>query len=166
MSVEFRIVESDEQVRELAKLASEIWHEFFVSILSVDQIDYMVDKFLSYFAILENKKQGYDYYFIEDQNDRVGFVAFKLEEKKLFLSKLYVKREYRGKGYASQTFQFLENQACLAKKEAIYLTVNKYNASAIHVYERKGFNTIESVVTDIGNGFVMDDYIMEKEVRG
>jgi ribosomal protein S18 acetylase RimI-like enzyme len=46
----------------------------------------------------------------------------------------------------------------------IWLTVNRYNDATIAVYEKKGFRTVRTQVADIGNGFVMDDYIMEKEI--
>ena len=46
----------------------------------------------------------------------------------------------------------------------MYLTVNKYNEMGIRAYQAKGFETIESVETDIGRGFIMDDYVMEKRI--
>ena len=46
----------------------------------------------------------------------------------------------------------------------IRLTVNKYNANTIKAYKKWGLNTVESTVTDIGDGFVMDDYIMEYSI--
>ena len=49
--------------------------------------------------------------------------------------------------------------------EAMYLTVNKHNDLGIRAYLGKGFETIDAVETDIGNGFVMDDFIMEKRVE-
>ena len=50
-------------------------------------------------------------------------------------------------------------------KKAIWLTVNKYNDHTIDVYRHRGFQTVRSQVSDIGNGYVMDDYVMEKEIR-
>lgn len=53
-----------------------------------------------------------------------------------------------------------ENLNC----KKIYLTVNKTNIKAIRVYERFGFEKTDQVVFDIGNGYVMDDYIYEVKV--
>ena len=47
---------------------------------------------------------------------------------------------------------------------AIWLTVNKYNANTIAAYKKMGFETIGDGVTDIGSGYVMDDYFMECSV--
>ena len=47
--------------------------------------------------------------------------------------------------------------------EAMYLTVNKHNDLALRAYQAKGFTTIEAVETDIGEGYIMDDFIMEKK---
>jgi RimJ/RimL family protein N-acetyltransferase len=44
----------------------------------------------------------------------------------------------------------------------IALTVNKNNVNSIKAYEKMGFKNVGSVVQDIGSGYVMDDYKMEK----
>lgn len=45
--------------------------------------------------------------------------------------------------------------------QSVYLTCNKHNSNSLAVYEKKGFKKIDEDVTDIGNGYVMDDYIYE-----
>ena len=82
----------------------------------------------------------------------------------MFLSKLYVQSEYRGRGIPRAVFAFISD---LSRKEGlnkIYLTVNKYNTHAIDVYKHHGFYEIDAVVTDIGCGYVMDDFILQKDV--
>jgi RimJ/RimL family protein N-acetyltransferase len=59
---------------------------------------------------------------------------------------------------------FLENKRVEIACKSIDLTVNKYNTNSIKAYEKMGFEKIDSVVMDIGNGYVMDDYVMKKEV--
>lgn len=164
MKIDFMRVEK-KNIEQLAMLASDIWHEFFIELLSLEQIDYMVDKFQSAHAIKDQiNKQGYIYYFIKEDQRIIGFTAICFEETRMFLSKLYLQQSSRGKGIASLAFDFLEEQARLQHKKYIYLTVNKYNQHTINVYERKGFVKISSKVTDIGQGYVMDDFIMEKVV--
>ena len=158
-------IESEGAVTELARLASEIWHEYFVTILSDDQIDYMVDKFQSYSALTDQiRHQGYEYYFMTVENRYIGYLGIKQEDGKLFLSKFYIQKEHRGKGYASQAMEHLVAVCQNRGLRAIWLTVNRYNASTIAVYEKKGFKTIRTQVADIGGGFVMDDYVMEKQI--
>ena len=93
------------EVKILGTLAFEIWHEHFVSILSEEQIEYMVEKFQSEPAMraqLEN--QGYLYYLAYEDGKPAAYAAIvpNPEEESIFLSKLYVKKEHRGKGFARQ----------------------------------------------------------------
>ncbi|OZB98700.1 GNAT family N-acetyltransferase [Paenibacillus sp. XY044] len=165
MEVIFSKVQTKEEIAALADLAFGIWHEYFISIISREQIDYMVDKFQSVPAMTDQiHQQGYEYYFMNVDGVHVGYIGVKQEEGKLFLSKLYIAKEYRGHGYASRAMEFLTALCKERSLSAIWLTVNRYNDSTIAVYEKKGFTTVRTQVADIGNGFVMDDYVMEKTI--
>lgn len=167
MNITFQPVKTTEEIAEVARLASEIWREHYVSIISMAQIDYMIDRFQSVPAIADQiRHQGYAYYlFHRGDSSAVGYMAVKEEEGKLFLSKFYVRKEHRGKGYASRAIAFLEKLCKDRNLSHIWLTVNRYNTSSIAVYEKKGFRIVREQCADIGNGFVMDDFIMEKEIR-
>ena len=155
-----------EQIKQLAELASKIWHEYFTSLLTAEQIDYMVDKFQSEHAMKDQmQNQNYEYYFLEVDGQIVGYTGIKPEDDKLFLSKLYIQKEYRKKGYSHLMFDFIIDLCKKRKLKSVYLTVNKYNDGSIAVYNKKGFKNIRSQVTDIGNGFVMDDYVFELEIK-
>lgn len=156
-------VTTDSELHEIAELAEKIWHEFFPSILSAEQIDYMVEKFQSYGAMKnQTENQGYCYLAVRNDGDLCGYIAVKPEnDDRFFLSKLYLRHDMRGKGIASKMMQRVFEGAEAHGKKSVYLTVNKYNTHAVEVYHKTGFKTVDSVVTDIGNGFVMDDYIME-----
>ena len=117
---------------------------------------------ISAFTSKAINKNGYEYYFIKDGNSVIGYTGLKPENEKLFLSKLYILKEYRGKQVASKTFDFIERLAKGKKLKAVWLTVNRNNNHAIEVYKHKGFVVTRTQVADIGNGFVMDDYIFEK----
>lgn len=165
MNINFCKVTSKEDIKELACIANEIWHQHFVTILSPEQIDYMVDKFQSEHAMTEQiNAEGYEYYFLQADGKNIGYTGIRMDNDKLFLSKLYIRKEYRGNGYASQAFSFLEELCKERRLSAIWLTVNRYNDHTIEVYKRKGFAIIRTQVADIGQGYVMDDYIMEKEI--
>ena len=156
-------VETKEDIILLAKKAHIVWHEYFKSILSLEQIDYMVEKFQSEGAITKQMNDsGYEYYFIMENNEVCGYTAIKKEEEKLFISKLYLLKDYRGKGLSSFGFKFIEDYLKKNKLKSMYLTVNKYNENSINVYKHWGFEIIRAEKNDIGNGFYMDDYIMEK----
>ncbi|MBQ8825923.1 MAG: GNAT family N-acetyltransferase [Oscillospiraceae bacterium] len=160
-------IETDEQVKNCAAIADEIWHEWFPSILSAEQIDYMVEKFQSESAMKEQmSEKGYQYYYIHRNGVHMGYTAIQPQEDgRLFLSKIYLKKEYRGKGYANAVFSFLKEYCRKNSLKAIWLTVNKHNESSMAVYEKKGFRVIGEDVTDIGNGYVMDDYFYQLDVE-
>ena len=158
-------ISSEERIKILEKLAFEIWNEYWTIILSQSQIDYMLDKFQSYNAIknqIENER--YIYNILEYNEKFLGYFGVSIKEEYLFLSKLYIKKDFRGLGYGKIAFNKIKQIALKNNKKSIRLTVNKNNLNTIKAYEKWGFRTIDSVVTDIGNNFVMDDYIMEFEL--
>lgn len=152
---------TEEDLHKIAELAEIIWHQHFTPIIGKEQVIYMVDKFQSFPALKEQLTSGYEYYRIFDQDDFCGYCGIHPENGKLFLSKLYLKKEARGRHLASQTFDFLKQLCRERGLSAIWLTCNKHNDNTLAVYRHLGFKTVDTQVTDIGNGFVMDDYIME-----
>ena len=158
--VEFIEVKNPD-IKELAALASDIWHEYWPALLSSQQIDYMVDKFQSENAIIRQyQNENYTYYFITESGLNIGYFGISEQQDYLFLSKLYLSKEYRAKGIGTKTFNKVKELAASKNYKEIRLTVNKYNQNSIKAYLKWGFEVIDSVVTDIGSGFVMDDYIM------
>ena len=151
----------------LANVAKRVWHYAFDNLIGANQTDYMIEKFQSVSAF-ERQTSGeyYSYYFVLLNGERVGYTAIvnRPNEDRLFLSKLYLLPETHGKGIAVKTLDFVQGKAKELGKSAVYLTVNKGNARAIAVYEKFGFKLIDSIVTDIGGGFVMDDYVYQLEV--
>ena len=156
----FENITDDEGLQKNAALADEIWHEYFAFLLSPEQIDYMVDKFQSYDAMRSQLAQGYSYYGILADGVQAGYFCIcEKPDNTLFLSKLYLKKEYRGKGFASKAFEKIKNIAAENGNTMVWLTVNKHNDHSINVYKHWGMEVIRSEVTDIGCGFVMDDYV-------
>lgn len=150
------------EIQSLAKLASNIWHEYWTEILTLEQINYMVENFQSENAINNQyTHENYTYYFIQYNEKNIGYFGISAKKDYLFLSKLYISKDFRHKGIGGKTFEKIKQIANEEKYSSIQLTVNKYNKNTISAYEKWGFSTIDSVVTDIGQGFVMDDYIME-----
>ncbi len=159
-------VKTAQQIEALAAIADEIWHEWFPSILSAEQIDYMVEKFQSVKAITDQiENGGYTYYTLRKGSARVGYTAIRTDsDGRLFLSKIYIKKEYRGNGYSKEVFSFLKDYCREHGLNAIWLTVNKHNDNSIAVYKKTGFRIIGEDVTDIGNGYVMDDYFFQLDI--
>ena len=164
MNLSFKEADKNE-LDKLADLASRIWHEFFPIILSDEQIDYMVEKFQSKNAMHSQvEHENYKYYFIIINNEISGYFGISFKDDYLFLSKLYLKKEFRHKGFGSKAFEKIKSIAKENNYKKIVLTVNKYNSNTIKAYLKYGFKNVSSEETDIGNGFIMDDYIMEYSV--
>ena len=156
-------ISTENELHEIAVLAEKICHECFIGIISTEQIDYMVEKFQS-FGARKNQTETQDYYYMSVRLDGTlcGYIGVKPEsDDRFFLSKLYLHKSVRGQGIASVMLAEVFKEAWKNGKKSVYLTVNKHNVHAVDVYKKTGFVITDSVVTDIGNGFVMDDYIME-----
>lgn len=145
---------------EVAELAKIIWNEHFTPIIGREQVEYMLDKFQSEKAIREQIENHTKYIAVYCDGEMIGYSCYKLETDALFLSKLYVRSDKRGLGAGKKLFEHELETAKKEGKSRIYLTVNKHNDLAISVYKHMGFVCDSSAETDIGGGFVMDDYIM------
>ena len=155
----------DDEISTLASLAGEIWRQHFPPIIGEKQVEYMIDKFQSQKAMEEQVKGGYEYYFLKLDSENIGYFGIKpMEDGSLFLSKLYIRLANRGNGYARKAFEFMKDLCRQRGYSSIWLTVNKHNDSTIAVYEKFGMTVIRSEETDIGNGFVMDDYVYEYKI--
>lgn len=152
---------SGQLLADIAELAEEIWHEHYELILGLDQVNYMVEHFQSLPAMKRQiDQEGYRYRGIFLNGRLCGYAAVVLHPDFLFLSKLYLHHSARGKGLSTQVLNILkgEAKACGSK---IQLTVNRFNADSIAVYQKAGFQILRTEKNPIGGGYFMDDYIME-----
>lgn len=157
-------VKTTTDVESVVNLGNEIWKEHYSPIIGKDQVEYMLEKFQSTEAINNQLEEGYLYFLLMLNNDEIGYLSIQPRENLLFLSKVYLLKSFRGRGFFTSVLLFIENLAADLKVDKIQLTVNKHNSKTISAYQAKGFTNIKSAVFDIGNGFVMDDYIMEKAI--
>lgn len=159
MSISIQRVERTD-IPTLAEVADDIWHEYFTPIIGLQQVEYMVEKFQSVKGLTKQFDNGYQYYFTVYNGEIVGYFGVQPQQNSLFLSKLYLKKDFRGKGISSQMLTYIKNVALECCKSEIILTVNKHNHNTIEVYKHFGFEITKEQKADIGNGFYMDDYIM------
>lgn len=157
---------SDSEIHEIANLAEEIWHQHFTPIIGEAQVNYMVEKFQSYPALREQIGQdGYEYYQLFSSHTFAGYMGIHPEAEALFLIKLYIKKECRGQHLATEALHFLVDLCKDRGLNKIWLTCNKHNENTLAVYDHLGFVITDEQVADIGNGFVMDDFILTLEIR-
>ena len=146
----------------IEKLAYEIWYDRYDWMISKEQIEYMLNKFQRADVIEDDVSRGYNYYTVNTEK-AVGYLGVQKQDNKLFLSKFYLKSETSGLGFGKQMFDFVEDCAIKSECNIIRLTVNKTNP-AYKKYLSWGFKVVDNDVFDIGNGYVMDDYILEKTI--
>ena len=162
--VQFVPVTTPQQIDAIAGLAHEIWYEYYVALIGRAQVDYMVDRFQSSEAVAGQLREAYEYFLIQRDGQDIGYCAVQPRpDGSLFLSKLYLLRDARGAGTGRVCVEFIEQLARRRGLTLLWLTVNKGNP-AVKAYERLGFRIAADLVMDIGGGFVMDDYRMEKSL--
>jgi len=157
--------ETRKDFQAIEALAREIWTEHYVPIIGEVQVKYMLDMFQSEKAIAEQIKKGFLYYIIEEDGQLIGYLGVHPRGKELFLSKIYVKSSERRKGFGQKAMTFIENLAAEGKMDKITLTVNRNNLDSIKAYKKMGFEKVGEILQNIGNGFVMDDYKMQKKIQ-
>lgn len=150
----------------LVKLAGEIWRQHYPGIISRAQIEYMLGKMYALETLLDEMRQGIRFCRMLVEGRFVGFASFGPQpEPGMFkLHKCYLLPAFHGRSLGSRLLQFCEAEMRRLGARRIVLAVNKRNAKAIAVYHRNGFSVAESVFTDFGDGFVMDDFIMAKDL--
>ena len=163
MTFEALALSDDRQIREMSAMATEIVREHYDPILGKAQNDYMLEKFQSPHAIRSQLEHGYRYFFACEGGRRVGFLAFYPRGESMYLSKLYLYKTERRKGYARQMLDFVIQKARAAGRSSIELNVNRNN-SAVHAYEKLGFKLVRAEKNDIGAGYYMDDYVYCLEI--
>ena len=125
----------------------------------------MVEKYQSFDAVKKSVESGgYEYYLASGENgESVGYFGVVSENDALFVSKLYVSSFARGKGLGKMCIKKCAEIARTRGLEKLRLTVNRGNPS-LGFYKKAGFVTVREEDTEIGGGFVMNDYIMEYEL--
>jgi diamine N-acetyltransferase len=159
-------VATKNQMPIVQELATVIWPETYGAILSVAQFDYMMEMMYSINSLEKQLESNKIFLLIEEENSFVGFASYELNidnSNATKIHKLYVLPKMQGKGLGKELIQYIAKIAIATKNESLTLCVNKYN-KAKDFYLKNGFEITDSIVFDIGNGYVMDDYVMKKKL--
>ena len=166
-SLSARIVPAGpEHIREIAALAGVVWRRHYRGIISDAQIDYMLGRMYDPVVMESEMQSGVTYERLLVDGELRGFASYGAASTpgELKLHKLYVHPDSHRKGLGTQLISHVETVARERGFESLMLTVNKKNQNAIDAYVKNGFRVRDSVVVDIGNDFVMDDYVMVKDL--
>ena len=151
------------QIAAVAELAREIWTAYYTPLIGAAQVGYMLAAFQSAEAITRQiGAEGYEYYLAPGE----GYLALVPDPAKqsMFLSKIYVKEHLRRTGLGRAMMELAEARCRETGCRELWLTVNRHNAGSIAFYEKMGFRKTNPLVTDIGGGFVMDDWRIAKTI--
>lgn len=158
-------VASETDLSEIKRIAYETWPLTFGEILSPQQIEYMLEWMYSLPSLTEQiQEKGHVFILIKEEGESLGYVSYELNYKgiaKTKIHKIYLLPASQGKGVGAALIRRVAEIATKNQNTALILNVNRFN-KAIGFYEKMGFAIVGSEDIDIGDGFLMQDYIMEK----
>lgn len=154
-----------EELADVQALAQVIWRQYYPGIISGGQIEYMLARMYDLVVMQrEMQEQGIEYDGLFLDGEMVGFCSHGRQpgSDDYKLHKLYLLPEHHGKGWGRAALEYVAEQARASGCRCLILAVNKRNEKALRSYRANGFTVRSEIVTDIGHGYVMDDYVMEK----
>lgn len=149
----------------IRKLTFEIWPKTYSNIISKEQIDYMLEMMYNP-TILQKQmeEEGCTFIIVYDDKEPVAFASFNEPEPQLWkLNKIYILASQQGKGTGKFIINYIIDEIKAKHAKALQLQVNREN-KAKDFYEKLGFKIIKTANFDIGNGFFMNDYVMEYKI--
>lgn len=152
---------------EVISLLEMVWWDHFPGIISTEQIHYMLSRGYSEGSVSKELECGtVSWVTLLNCDELVGVASYGPGDNRdeMQLYKLYIHPQFQRAGYGSALIRYLQEEAAENGYKYIVLTVNRNNHTAIASYQKNGFVIRESRLTDIGNGFVMDDYMMRKSI--
>ena len=145
----------------IQQIAEKAWRPTYSHILSEDQTIYMLAMMYGTEVLMKQINSQIAFYLAVDEDLVIGYFAMEITElSKMKLHKIYLDPDKKSKGAGTKIIEFIKDVAFKAGVRQIELNVNKFN-SAVQFYEKIGFFRAKEMVLDIGNGYVMDDYVMQ-----
>lgn len=152
------------EVRIIQNLAHRIWPDTFSEILSKAQVEYMLNWMYSPEKLISQMEEGHHFFILIDKAP-IGFVGIEQQvDQRVKIHKLYLLPGEQGKGLGQMILDFVIDWAKERGAQSIYLNVNRYN-KAVDFYQHIGMNILHSEDIDIGNGYLMEDYVMELPIN-
>lgn len=158
---------TDENFKSIRTIAAAVWPIAYGAILSQEQLDYMMEMMYSVSSLkLQSSAKKHRFILAKDEEMVLGFASYEFnfsKKPKTKIHKIYILTNHQGKGIGKSLIDFIVNEAKERHQKGLILNVNKKN-TAIRFYESIGFSISNEEVIDIGNGFLMDDFVMEKTI--
>lgn len=147
----------------IAQLADSIWRKHYITIITMEQIDYMLDLMYSPASLSKQMDEGHEFTLVYSKEKPIGYISLStLDGKNYVLHKFYIEVEDQGKGIGSELFSHVLEQ--MPNAESIELCVNRENFKTVNFYFKHGFVIKKIINQDIGAGYYMNDFVMVKMI--
>jgi GNAT superfamily N-acetyltransferase len=145
----------------IKEIAEKAWRPTYDHILTEQQTLYMLDLMYNSLTLENQIKGNIEFFMVDLAHETVGYFAVEtINEQIVKLHKLYLDPTQKQKGFGRKIIQFIKDWTLKNQRNNIILNVNKNN-SAVQFYQKVGFTIMEEMILDIGEGYVMDDYVMQ-----
>lgn len=155
---------SQDAIPLIRELTFKVWPQTYRGLLTDVQIDYMLEMMYSESSLKRQMEEGSQFIIVYNEDDPVGFASYQRLSPEIYkLHKIYILETQQGKGTGRFAIDHIIDNIKQKGASALHLQVNRNN-KAKQFYEKLGFYPIEEIKLDIGGGYFMDDYIMEKKI--
>jgi ribosomal protein S18 acetylase RimI-like enzyme len=155
----------DANIDALREFAESIWTIAYRDIISGAQIRYMLDRLYHPDLLRDQVALGHPLFGAYSGEDLVGYAHVFFEGHQSRLDKLYVAPLYQGIGVGRKLVDEAVRFAIGSDCSLMTLRVNRNNLNAVAAYEHFGFGILATHKKDIGGGYIMDDYLMMKDLN-
>ena len=149
----------DKDIAVISALAKTVWNQHYPAIITQEQIDYMLQMMYSSESLAEQMQlKNHVFFLVQSNENPIGFISVHCEkENEWFLNKFYIDQALASKGIGGKAFEELKK---IIQPLKMTLTVNRQNFKSINFYFKNGFKIEQVADFDIGNGYVMNDFVM------
>ena len=159
LAIQIREATQDD-INIIHQLAHEIWPITYQRLLSADQLEYMLDLIYSESSLKKQFDADHNFLIVEEDKYPVAFADYGLLKDDVYkLHKIYVLPNQQGKSIGKILISYVINAVKKQNASALLLNVKRDN-KAKYFYEHLGFKVISEEDIDIGNGYILHDYIM------
>jgi len=152
---------TEKDIAQIQAIVAQSWPATYGKILSPEQLTYMVDLFYSDQSLKKQFSEGHQFYILSEGQDAIGFMDIeKINAAYCKLHKIYLLPAHQGKGYGKALLDYAIHKARQMEATQLKLNVNRHN-KALGFYQRLGFKIAQQVDNPIGQGYYMNDYVME-----
>ena len=155
-----------EDINTIGYLAYQIWPSAYKDILNFEQLHYMLQYFYSPESLRDQMLKKHHTFLLAEteEEEPIGFASFSKVQQGVFkLHKLYVLPGLQNMNVGRSLLECVLEECAVEGADKLQLNVNRNN-KAISFYEKLGFRIVKEENVDIGNGYVQEDYLMEKDL--